>query len=71
MAVLTKTQPTINELKKRDAWEKKVRLAFHQREVWKREFDMYTKNYGDVCQRYERWLKRKGMEATFDINQYK
>lgn len=66
-----KIQMTIKLQKKRDSWEKKVRIAYAQAESMKNNFNIYRGECTNVLGRYKKWLKENNIDPLLDLTQYK
>ena len=71
MVAPVKTQLTINLQKKRDKWEKKIRIAYAHVESMKNNFNIYENEKTRILERYEKWLKENNVDPILDINSYK
>lgn len=54
---LTINMPTINLLKRRDKWDRDLRIAKEQKNLQERNFHIFRDNLKEVVKRYERWLE--------------
>lgn len=71
MVAPVKTQLTIKEQKKRDAWERKIRIAHAHVQSMKNNFNIYKNERNLHVEGYQRWLKDNGIQPIIDINLYK
>lgn len=62
---------TIKAQKKRDSWERRVRIAFTQEESQRRLNRIYKQEASKVLREYEDWLKRNNYSPLIDLNLYK
>ena len=70
MAARAKTPLTIRLQKRRDAWERKVKIAYSHVESQKRLMKMYREESTGVLERYKKWLKDNNVEPIMDLGQY-
>jgi len=59
------------KIKKQDVWENRVKIAYEQQQLCKRNFNIFKNETANVIERYEKWLEREGMEPLINLNQYK
>jgi hypothetical protein len=71
MVAQEKTPLTIRDQKKRDAWERKVKVAYAHVQSQKNMHRIYQNDVNNTVKRYEEWLKRNNFEPLIDLNQYK
>lgn len=62
---------SIIKQKKRDAWERKVTLAYMHIESAKRNCNIFQVEGTRVLERYKEWLEKNDMEPLMDLNQFK
>jgi hypothetical protein len=62
---------TVRLQKKRDAWERKVKLAFDHVESVKRTHNIYKVESTRVLERYQQWLQENKVEPILDLSQFK
>lgn len=68
MAETVKTQLTINLQKKRDSWERKVRIAKAQAVSMRNNFNIYENHSSSILKAYKKWLKDHNIEPLMDLN---
>lgn len=57
--------------KKRDSWERRVRIAYAQLKSMKNNFHIYQEESTRVLERYKKWLEDHNVEPLMDFNEIK
>jgi hypothetical protein len=68
---IQQTMCSLNTMKKRDRWEKQVRIAYAQLESMKANCRIYENESTRIIERYEKWLLDNKCFPLIDINYYK
>ena len=71
MVAPVKAQMTINLQKRRDSWEKRVKIAYAHVESMRNNFNIYKNESTRILKRYEEWLEKNNVEPLLDLKQYK
>lgn len=71
MVAPVKTQLTIREQKRRESWERNVKIAYAHVESMKNNHRIYINEATNIKNRYVAWLKENRITPIMDLTQYK
>lgn len=63
--------PTIKLQRKRDSWEKKIKIAYAHVASLKNNFNIYKNESTRIKERYKEWLKKNDMDPLINFDDYK
>lgn len=63
--------PTQQDKKRRDHWEQQIKLAELQLNTLRDNCRMFVSNLPPMLDKYETWLKEKGMESQINLEYYR